>query len=346
MARTHLRNAFTVIDLAVVLATTALLAAIVVPGVARLDRDSGRAMCLANLRHIGAATLVYAAEDPRNQMVPLHRMMVSTLHSEGWKGTTWGWRTAWPISFGGRTAIRPFPTEAGNVTVLMDPNGLWGARTRPLNGYLDAVPQPSDKGLAVFHCPDDTGYPDAGWASGVPPEATNIPCYDFLGNSYRINALGIVWLSGPNSIGSFTSGPGGHTASSIASPLAETVLYCDPLFYALVRARGAPNYPRVFGWHGEFLADNVAYCDGSARMTQVGEIHQFTPAQLAAMGYTQSFPYQWFLARGPSWRMDCYPTPGALIKMWDPTGHCVTPDPGGGGYTGWPFDNHQYNLPP
>ncbi|MFH1747306.1 MAG: hypothetical protein ABIG44_09720 [Planctomycetota bacterium] len=337
MYRGNNPNAFTAIELLTVAAVFTLLALLALPALKAGGRTRGQVTCLANLREIGRASLFYATDDAREQIVPMHRLSVSTLVGAGFGGTEWSWRTALPFAYGGRTPVSPFPTEAGMVTVMMDENGYWGTHTRPLNPYTSGAPE-------VFHCPEDTGYPDADWILDAPWEAANIPCWDFLGNSYRINSLGVVWLSGSLRTGAFTSAPLGHWASSLASPLDETVLYCEPLFYSWAYAAANDSQlPQVPGWHGETLSDHVAYCDGSARMTELGELYVFSQEELAEMGYTTAFSQRFFLRRGPTWQMDCYHTPGSLIRIFAPNGTSVTPTPN---YTGWPFDDYQYNLRP
>ena len=338
-------KAFTLMELVVVLAVGALLISILLPGLNKAGNRGQGAMCLANLRQIAAGSLAYANEDAREQIVPLHRMMVSTLAATGWGGTEWSWRTAMPSSFGGRTATKPFPTGSGLVTVMMEDPGLWSTSTRPLNDYIYSE--------GVFHCPADTGYPDSEWVGEAPPVAAGIPCFQMLGNSYRCPNLGLVWVSGSLRVGSFTSGVWGRRASSIVNA-SETVFYSDPLFYSFARAAACPGPPSdpIPGWHGELLHDNVAYCDGSARLTRVDPITQFTPEQLEQMGYTPNFQWYWFLRRGPTWTMDCYPSLGSIINVWSPDGTWVTPPLYYLGYTGWPFEAllfdgyPQFNPPP
>lgn len=91
------------------------------------------------------------------------------------------------------------------------------------------------------------------------------------------------------------------------------------------------------------MSDNVAYCDGSARLTRVGELYEFSDEELEEMGYTPMFDQDTFLRRGPTWREDCYPTPGAQIRIYNANNQNVTPPVY---WTGWPFDDYQFNPPP
>ena len=54
--------AFTLIELAVVVATLAVLAALVLPAMAGVQHKSGRVECASNLRQIGIASMIYAGE--------------------------------------------------------------------------------------------------------------------------------------------------------------------------------------------------------------------------------------------------------------------------------------------
>jgi hypothetical protein len=56
----------------------------------------------------------------------------------------------------------------------------------------------------------------------------------------------------------------------------------------------------------------------------------------------------WFLRRGPSWRIDCYPTSGARIAMRTPGGNIATPNMNaqfGPWMSRWPFQNFQDVAP-
>ena len=329
MSRTSVKKAFSLMELVVVVTMAGLVILILGPGLQDMGRKTAAAVCLSNLRQIGAASWQYAAEDYREQLVPLHQTVVRTFHGEGFPNPQWAWRTAMPRSF--------------------------GTRTRPLNRWcypsLSEALGRAPTGSAVFRCPADTGYPDSEWIYEAPRAAAGIPHYDMLGNSYRFNTIGLAWAGGGGSAsGFFTSGPEGHTASSIASPMPETVLYCDPMFYCFSR-EGENGYgpDPIPGWHGELMSDNVAYCDGSARLTRVGELYEFSDEELDEMNHADPMGghnWSWFLLRGPTWRMDCYPTPGAQIRIYNHGGQCVTPDVSPWLLDFWPWQDYQYNPPP
>jgi len=322
----------------------------VIPSLRSTTSRRHQVQCLSNLGRIAAASLTYAAEDPREQLSPLHRLAVLANHAAGFTGW-WSWRTALPCSFGGVAAAVPMPTSGGHVTIMMDPEAPWA--DRPLNSYF-----PSEE-PTVFRCPADVGYPKLpediqDVTMMAPPEATGIRCFDYLGNSYRSNGMGIVWPVGPLALGRVVTGVEGHGASSIPSPT-RTVLYPEPLFYMWVYAaskflpQALPDELRFPGWHGEVFADNVAYCDRWARLTQVGELQQFTHQELEEMNFSPGFwdtPY-FFLRRGATWSMDTYNAPGSVIRVFSDT-DCMSlwREDYIAGYTGWPFDDYAVNECP
>ena len=261
MANVPHKRAFTLIELLVVVAIIALLISILLPSLQQAREQGKKAVCLSNIRSLGQASHAYAAEDDREQLTPLHIAHVSTLSANGFTGE-WNWRTAEPYSFGGRTATKEFPP---NGDVMMQEDGIWAAHRRPLNKYIyGSVDQADSENLGMYRCPSDTGYPlNAQWIQDCPPEACEIPLYDMLGNSYRINTCGLAWI--PNN-GSFTSAVWGHTSSSIVSP-SRVVLYSEPLFYNFSRQDIGenPELVPIAGWHKKIMSDNVVYCDGSAR---------------------------------------------------------------------------------
>ncbi len=351
MSTKHNRPALTITELAVVGIMLVVLTAVVLPGVAAVSRRDAGATCLSNLGQLGQASLMYASDDPRSLIVPMHRMDVSSEHGLGMPGSSPVLTAALASVFGGRTPVTPTPVFGGDVTVLMEAE-LWGTPTRPLNPYVAGNRSRGSDWLEVFHCPADGGYPEeiASWHPDfqpAPPEAAGIPCFDFLGNSYRANTCGVSWRQGSTMRGSLAVSPKGHTPAQILNP-ARVVLYSDPLFYATTRlAAFGIEFEPFPGWHGEMMADNVVYCDGSARLTALGELYEFDEEELADMDYCQDFDPPSFLRRGPTWQMDCYPAPGALTKTYSFSTHrSMFPMIYISDRTGWPFTGFTQNESP
>lgn len=350
------KRGFTLIELLVVVAIIALLISILLPSLQGAREQGKRAVCLANMKQLGEASHAYSVDDARGQIVPMHRLGVTAGHALGFTGD-WSWRTALPFSFGGRTAQKPMPTAGGFVTVMMD-DYRWGAPTRPLNRYIYGEVDVGDFArMPMYRCPADAGYPQfdaAQWAEenqDAPPQSAGVPCYDFLGNSYRVNTAGVIWKGGSLALGDLSVGAAGHSNSAIENP-SRVALYCEPLFYWWSRQSPGetpdPEQLMFPGWHRKVMADNVAFADGSARNTRVDRLANWDQADLEAMSFSPQYIDQWhfFLRRGNTWQTDCYPSPGALTRTYSDNGVSLLPPSVLDGLSGWPFDNVTENQSP
>ena len=287
--------------------------------------------CLSNLQHIGMALHAYAAEDPREQAIPIQLDMVNNVALLGPTSDAgyWLWRTANCFAWGGQSATRVFKTSARAGYALADTppqdgNSIpcvqrvdYAASRRPLNGCI--APDPLD----VFHCPADTGYPNDPRIDDAPGANALRSCWDTLGNSYRASLTSYTQTGGglAPSTGSFSFGSWGHRLSTLPSQ-STSVLVADPLWsYQLSTLLCYDCDPNVIpvGWHGTPWADNVLYADGSARLTSVqGARRDLVRRPLGAdsLALAVNAPPVCdlgLLCAGPSWQVDCYPTPGAVI---------------------------------
>lgn len=328
----------TAAELIVTLAAVGLLLGFGVAAAGRARQFDTKTQCLANMREIGRASWLYATDDRLEQIVPISRALVSRESWTGFGGETGYARAAEAYAYGGRTAVTPMPRVYQAITVMTEPTSVWSAEHRPLNGYIGAG------GLEVFHCPADQGYPDEAWAGEFPSQAAGLPCYDLLGNSYRINTTGYTQSDALR----FTTAPLMHSGSAVSSPAGETVLYNEPLFYNLARSSSPPwtTVPEAFGWHGVLKSDNVLFLDGSAGLRRVDPLRRFTQAELEQMNFSPLMmpSYHILLRRGPGWQMDAYPTPGAFYYKYWPDAQTVPALSVTG--PGWPYDNLIQHLPP
>lgn len=353
--RRKIRAAFTLIELLVVVAIIALLISILLPGLQGARDQGKKAVCQSNLGNLSRALYSYATEDTKELIIPVHRYMVNN-PSAFWNGTEWIWRTVMPTTWGGRTAVTPFPTGTGSpVTVLTNDALPWAARTKPLNKYvLGSVEQSDAKKMEMYRCPGDVGYPDDPRIRDNTTAAAKIPMYDLVGNSYRANMGGMVQLAGGNSgyAGAYTVGPHGHRLSTL-SALSDLLMVSDALVYEMFPIRlDTPENRRArlfLGWHKKVGADNALFADGHARQFKVTDANEFEASVLERMGLPPGGATTLnagYLRRSERHRIDCYPTPAARIRLQSDPNSPARPQPTNGFGDGrfWPLLNYQDNF--
>jgi prepilin-type processing-associated H-X9-DG protein len=329
-----------------VVAIIALLISILLPSLSQAREQGKKAVCLSNMRSVAQGNNAYSSEDEIENAIPIHQQTVAAnaVLIQGGLPDNWAYRTIMPAAFGGRTAQVPF---IGNNAV-MNKNGRWAAKTRPLNQYLYDLEGSDENKLPLYHCPSDKGYPDNPYIYDAPyAQISDIPCYDILGNSYRFSITGISFL--PYGSGAVAVAPYGHRLSTLENT-ARFAAIMEPIFYSMtIQAAIGPLPAELLlrGWHGETLVSNVGFVDGSARTTKASELDVFDAETLRKMNV--NYNADSFLRRGFSWQMDCYPTPAAWIAKYNASGQPAL-NPGTilnqGAYTGWPFLGYQDNMRP
>jgi prepilin-type N-terminal cleavage/methylation domain-containing protein len=153
--RIRSNGAFTLIELLVVIAIIAILAALLLPALAKSKKESLRVKCMSNQRQIGLAFLQYANDDAHGYF-PVH---------DGWAAS------------GGQ--LPPKPNINGSAANY---GGQVPQTNRPLNIYAPAV--------NVFQCPADMGDPYNPKARGDP-----IPAGTVGGIATWLNGLRILIAS-------------------------------------------------------------------------------------------------------------------------------------------------------
>jgi hypothetical protein len=320
------RFALTLADLIFAASAVLVVTLVVGPALTKPRATARLTDCLSNLQRIGMALHAYAAEDPREQAIPLQMDMVADptyLGPVGADNGYWLWRTANWYAWGGQSATLVFktsssspagyafsdapPQDGNSIPYIQRPD--YAAAHRPLNGYI------APDLLDVFHCPADAGYPSS--LNDMPTANLNRPCWDTLGDSYQASLAQYVksYASEPYA-GALSFGAWGHRLSTLPNP-GRMILIRDGLWSHLLGAdpNGPPNPPPV-GWHGVAGSDNVLFCDGSARLTSaLGADFSRGRRPLSADGLKLDQPPICDATGicGPTWQVDCYPTPGAVV---------------------------------
>jgi prepilin-type N-terminal cleavage/methylation domain-containing protein len=346
------RRGFTLIELLVVIAIIALLISILLPALQGARHQGKKAKCLSNFRTLASASVMYAAEDKKENPIPIQQNHVSQHLTDNWSDAEYRpLRLGIPFTFGGKTASIPYyAAGGGKITVLMDDKGRWAAKTRPLNIYVlgrDGVHSGDSQKIKWFQCPGDVGYPKQNKTTILEcsEESRGRSCYDMLGSSYRMNFAGMFLtdLTGMYSVAAWA-----HRISTLQQT-GRLAMYSEPLFYVMAfPSNNVDPDAQIRGFHGKFMHDNVGYADGSARYTKCGRLTEWDSKTLDKMNYDRGFPWEYFLRRGTSWQMDGYPTPIAVIPLRTTSGQDRAPRPGQARYPGdakkWPHLNFQDNL--
>jgi prepilin-type processing-associated H-X9-DG protein len=338
--------AFTVIELTVVCACLAVLAAVLPPALVGTRQRAQSARCLANLQRIASASVAYAAQDPGENVIPAGHLEHPLISMSGFG------RLA-NYAYGGRSGIGG-PTPACQFAYSTY-GWAWqmGSAHRPLNAmiYKGAFKSPvqlhdlrdTQIDVSVYQCPGDDGFQgnhyyewaktthDYGWSS-----------YQHFGTSY---SAAILW-SPPVGDSAYVVSNSAYLrpASTIPNPgntliyIENVGRYCwchhDPAAIALgPDILPQPEYPEALGgpeWHGEGWRFNAAFADGHVGAIKVKSYVPVIPYPAGMVGdcadesADEYGPCTWLMIRDRGWQLDTLPAPPVTTQhpwstMWRPS---------------------------
>lgn len=262
--RTSLRiRAFSLLELLVVLAISAIVLAILVPSLSAAREAANVARCLSNLREIGRSSYMYM-EDEGQPTQPWHL------------GFDFGGADIDRVSeyvYGGFRVEKIHPVLGVKVDVRKIQTN-----DRPYNRYL--APMMCEGPVQTYMCPSDsftvTSFPDDPCA--VPVRSDNAPTWSLNGNSYAINWNWLTSQPWLNKVTIYRDLPKMSSAGrellrlKVGGAASEFIINMEgPMNARMQDARPADGSAGQsctqelgFGWHRRFSRYSVSFLDGHA----------------------------------------------------------------------------------
>ena len=316
---------FTLVELLVVVSIIALLISILLPSLKKAREQAKVTVCLANLKGIATASLVYASDDSTEAAVPIHASMADPsldapqrrlvgAHTWGGKsgrGVEVGDKFFWGTGKGRGPSHRPlnkFIYKDGFSDFRMDPGP--GLANWKNDEKLD---------LGLFNCPSDTGYKGIHWQSW---RESGLSSYDHYGNSYAANLLWIFSSGGgdPDCGGQ----PCCRSNAPVMRPLSRIPNPSNTLYYEENVGRYAfwaePNDSScgetlpgtVGGWHGRDWVFNVAFVDAHAATIKMKGAEN---PRLSDYPYGDYMHWHCVIVRGAGYQRDTLPSPPVWTQI-------------------------------
>jgi prepilin-type N-terminal cleavage/methylation domain-containing protein/prepilin-type processing-associated H-X9-DG protein len=236
------RDAFTLIELLIVIAIIAFLIGIVLPSLGAARLTARATACGVKLQQLGVSLNLYLNDfDNRlpQALGPVAPGVDSVIGA----------------LFGGKKGVLPF---YGISTI--------GAERRPLNRYVAGAEGASDTNggefeLLAYRSPVDKGV----GATGIPfpPYNTAASMYDFIGSSYTLNDHSLEGETFATLVPMTARGPGGKMP--LIRDTSKTWVLGTHTIYNYQLDNGAPNDKRM-RWFGEAKVEaNLLFADFHVR---------------------------------------------------------------------------------
>lgn len=343
---------FTLIESVVAGSVVMFVLALLAPSLRATRGRDHLVSCLANMRAIGQASLLYASDDPNEIMIPVPNIDVLGGDHPGtieWGGKAGRGQSYYPMEFAlsifgtvnwRGPAHRPLNSYLYPDTEFVDYNPITG-NPNPGDGYINWL-NDTNLDLGIYRCPADTGYAGGGFLyRGTGQNDSNeqafrdegLTAYDHYGTSYMANTF---WVIGGIYGNQFRSQSVYLTPLSRVQSPSHTIAYQEvPARYAWLWgdwSGGAcnsysdfveGNFNTIPGWHDMDFNFNVTFADGHAATVEIQGTIRPAP-NLGSMNYP---PYdcgccslydchRCVTLRGPEWALDTLPTPAVLTPFY------------------------------
>ncbi len=276
-------------ELLLIMAILAMMMGILLPAMSGGQGEKAKVHCLNNLRQIMTIATIYAGDDPKSILGPVHPQALNFM-GDGY------------ADYGGGPGIMPFTGW----------NEEFDPRTRPLNRIIFgktgivANTSPGESSLfELFRCPgNDRGWQSEAGFTGATEEMER-SYFEANGVSYRMNNL--YYSDG------LSAGIHGRSATRIPQP-GLTLAFVEARAYQTLWTNEVHGFGswmgELTGYHTKLGFFNVAYTDGHAAYADFG-IGTYYEQIDGGTGRDQ---------RGSWGRWDCLPEPLLSVRGRQSTG--------------------------